>query len=312
MRFTLFAVVLAGMLLVASAFSAAASAAVATALLPGAFVGAMSTFTRSTLGPLALAATLFASSSSAHSWPWCIWVNGVDQGRGQGKYIRAPPDTEPVKDLRSPDLVCNVNGAKAVPSFVPVPSGATIGFEWYRVHRGDDIIDRSHAGPIATWIATYPDNGTITGPRWSKLAQKGYTQIIAHHESNVPFFKDQTLGTQFYPSCVQIDVVNGTGTAVPDQKFDFNAGYTYKDPGISFNIYRGSNDSYPIPGPPVWTVIAGGGSDGNGTAAGNSTARGSTGAAGDGKGRGRRGPLPGSGCIATGLGSRVVSGWDSE
>ena len=66
--------------------------------------------------------------------------------------------------------------------------------------------------------------------------------------------------------------MSGSGTAVPDQNFDFNTGYTYEDPGIKFDMY-GDIDSYPIPGPEVWNA-AGGGSGTEAGAGGNKTASG--------------------------------------
>ena len=77
-------------------------------------------------------------------------------------------------------------------------------------------------------------------------------EIIAHHESDTAFNINPARGAQFYPSCVQVEVT-GSGTAVPDQNFNFNTGYTYADPGIVFNLYQ-SISSYKIPGPEVWTA----------------------------------------------------------
>jgi cellulase len=226
-------------------------------------------------------------------------VNGEDQGDGQEVYIRSPPNTDPIKDLTSPDLACNVKGGEAVPSFVPVAAGDTLTFEWFRVKRGDDIIDESHSGPIITYIAEYTE-GNPTGPIWTKIDEEGFDassgkwavdnliaakgmkdftvpeqlapgqylirqEIIAHHESIKTFDEDPNNGAQFYPACVQVEV-SGSGTAVPDQNFDFNTGYTYEDPGIKFNMYD-DVDSYPIPGPEVWNA-AGGGSGKSGAGAG--------------------------------------------
>jgi len=76
-------------------------------------------------------------------------------------------------------------------------------------------------------------------------------EIIAHHESDVAFKENKDRVAQFYPGCLQFEV-SGEGTAVPDQGFDFNVGYTYADPGIVFNKYAAFS-SYKIPGPAVWT-----------------------------------------------------------
>ncbi|SPO03586.1 related to endoglucanase B [Cephalotrichum gorgonifer] len=227
-----------------------------------------------------------AASVSAHAQVYGLWVDGKDQGDGRGSYIRSPANNSPVKDLASPALICNVNGAKPVSDFVSVKAGSEITFEWYHDNRGDDIIDGSHQGPIITYIAEYSDSAA--GAIWTKIDESGFDgskwavdklianggkydftlpaslasgkyilrqEIIAHHESDAAFNQNPARGAQFYPSCAQIEVT-GTGSAVPDQAFDFNTGYTYADPGIVFNIYS-SYTSYQIPGPEVWTGAGG-------------------------------------------------------
>ena len=242
------------------------------------------------------AATLalaFATGVSAHSHMYSVWVNGVDQGDGRNVYIRSPPNNSPVKDLASTALACNVNGGKAGSSFVQASAGDTLTFEWYHDNRGDDIIDGSHKGPVITYIAPYTE-GNGAESIWTKIAEDGYDsasklwavdrlisnkgkqdfvlpaglaagkylirqEIIAHHESDVAYNVNPARGAQFYPSCVQFEV-KGSGSAVPDQKFNFNTGYTYSDPGIVFNLYQAFTE-YKIPGPAVWT----GASSGSGT-----------------------------------------------
>ncbi len=235
-----------------------------------------------------------ASGVSAHSHMYGVWVNGVDQGDGRNVYIRSPPNNSPVKDLASTDLVCNVNGGKAVGSFVKAAAGDKLTFEWYHDSRGDDIIAQSHKGPVITYIAPYTEtNGAES--IWTKIAEDGYDsatklwavdkliankgkqdfvlpaglaagrylirqEIIAHHESDVAYNVNPARGAQFYPSCVQFEVT-GAGSAVPDQDFNFNTGYTYADPGIVFNLYQAFTE-YKIPGPAVWT----GASSGSGSA----------------------------------------------
>lgn len=237
-----------------------------------------------------LSAVAMATTVSAHAQVFGVWVNGEDQGDGRNTYIRSPDSNSPVKDLASPDIVCNVNGGKAVSDFVSVAAGDAFTFEWYHDNRNDDIIDGSHQGPIITYIAEYTE-GDGTGARWSKIDEAGYDgsewavaklianggkhdltipeslaagkyiirqEIIAHHESDTAFSENAARGAQFYPSCVQVEVT-GSGSAVPDQDFDFNKGYTYQDPGIVFNLYS-DYTTYDIPGPEVWSASSGGNS----------------------------------------------------
>ncbi|ORY70018.1 glycosyl hydrolase family 61-domain-containing protein [Pseudomassariella vexata] len=234
----------------------------------------------------AAAALVLASSVAAHTRVYSAWVNGVDQGDGRDStgYIRSPPTNDPVKDLTSTDLVCNVNGGTPVSSFVSAAAGDKVAFEWYHDSRNDDIIASSHKGPIITYIAPYTeDNGASA--IWSKIDEEGYDsttgswavdnlianagqkeftipstlaagkylirqEIIGLHEADASYAENSARGAQFYPSCLQFDIT-GSGSAAPDENFNFNTGYTEADPGVVFNLY-GSFTSYEIPGPAVW------------------------------------------------------------
>jgi cellulase len=62
------------------------------------------------------ASTLFllagsAALATAHTTVFNVWINDVDQGLGNSAsgYIRSPPNNNPLKDLTSSDLTCNVN-----------------------------------------------------------------------------------------------------------------------------------------------------------------------------------------------------------
>ena len=78
---------------------------------------------------VAITAILIAEVS-AHSRVWSVWIGGSDQGAGAGRYIRQPPVDDPVKNLKSSDIRCNVNGSLPVPTYVSVPAGGTVTTEW--------------------------------------------------------------------------------------------------------------------------------------------------------------------------------------
>lgn len=82
------------------------------------------------------ALAVLVGTASAHTRIFTAWVNGVDQGDGRTTYIRSPPNNSPVKDLSSPDLVCNVAGGTAMPDFVKAAAGDTISLEWVRLANG--------------------------------------------------------------------------------------------------------------------------------------------------------------------------------
>ncbi len=61
---------------------------------------------------LTLSATsALVALANAHTTIWNIYVNGVNQGVGNSAagYIRTPPNNNPVKDITSNNLTCNVN-----------------------------------------------------------------------------------------------------------------------------------------------------------------------------------------------------------
>ncbi|KAF2758432.1 hypothetical protein EJ05DRAFT_492754 [Pseudovirgaria hyperparasitica] len=214
-----------------------------------------------------------------------VWVNDVDQGLGNkadaDAYIRSPPNNDPIKDVTSASMTCNVNNAATAKS-IQVKSGDEITFEWHHNGRtdSDDIIDKSHVGPVMTYIAPASSNGE--GDVWLKLAEDGYDgtkwgvdrliankgkhsitvpniaagqyllrpEIIALHEAN------NQGGAQFYMECVQIEVTSSGVTTLP-AGVSIPGTYTATDPGILFNVYNNGGQPYPtgtytIPGPAVW------------------------------------------------------------
>ncbi|KAK4152479.1 glycoside hydrolase [Chaetomidium leptoderma] len=228
-------------------------------------------------------ALVLASTASAHVTMHSVKINGQDQGEGQGKYIRKPRTNDPLKDLKSPAIVCNNGGDTPAPSFIKAAAGDKLSFKWYHYEDPNDILDPSHLGAILTYIAPYTE-GSGTGPIWTKLAQEGLEggqwatiklianngyaevalpkalasgkylirqEIIALHQADEPFNKNPVRGVELYPSCTQIEVT-GSGKAVPDQDFDLNQGYTYDNPGLVVNIFFPEGAPYTPPGPKVW------------------------------------------------------------
>ncbi|KAG8734932.1 hypothetical protein FRC10_011207 [Ceratobasidium sp. 414] len=133
-----------------------------------------------------LAVTLLSAAFvSAHTTVYGVWLNGVFQGDGRNSYIRSPPNNNPVKDLTSSAMACNVNNV-VVPKSVSVKAGDTLTFEWYHDTRNDDIIATSHKGPVQVYIAPASSNGA--GDVWVKIfSAKGsgstwaVDQLIASH-----------------------------------------------------------------------------------------------------------------------------------
>lgn len=103
--------------------------------------------------------------------------------------------------------------------------------------------------------------------------------MIAFHEGEVAYTKNPRRGTQFYPNCVQIEVV-GDGTVELPDGVSFPGAYKYEDPGIVYDVCSvpysdigytlmpnqiycstetkktrttACTTTYPIPGPTVWS-----------------------------------------------------------
>lgn len=257
----------------------------------------------------ATVAAALVASASAHTRIYGAWVNDEFQGDGRSTYIRSPPTNDPVKDVTSPDLVCNVAGGTPGSAFVSAAAGDKVTLEWYHDNRGDDIIASSHKGPLITYIAEYfEDDGSTAA--WTKIDEAGYDsasgtwavddliaaggkkditlpanlapgqyvirqEIIALHEADTCYATAGSRGAQFYPSCVQFEI-SGSGTATPDEAFNFNDNYSCELPGVLFNLY-GSFDSYTIPGPTAEATLGGGSSSSSSGSTGSSSSGSSSG-----------------------------------
>lgn len=248
-----------------------------------------------TLSALALAGA--ARLANAHATVFAIWVNGVDQGLGNSAsgYIRSPPNNDPIKDVTSTSMTCNVNNA-ATAKTIEVKTGDKVTIEWHHNDRtaSDDIIASSHHGPVMTYIAPTSSNGA--GDVWLKIQEDGYTngvwgvdnlitnkgkyditvpkvaageylirsEIIALHEAN------NVGGAQFYMECVQVKVTDEGGVTLP-AGVAIPGTYTAQDAGIYVNIYN-SLTSYTIPGPAVWDGAGGAAAPTSSAAASSSAA----------------------------------------
>ncbi|KXN86544.1 putative endo-beta-1,4-glucanase D [Leucoagaricus sp. SymC.cos] len=234
------------------------------------------------LTTLAVLAFSCITSTFAHTTVWGVWVNGVDQGDGRDQYIRSPPNNNPVKDLTSSAMICNVNN-NPVPRRVSVKAGDKVTFEWYHNTRDDDIIAASHKGPVQVWIAP------ASGNDWTKLFSEGYgngqwavdkliaahgqhsviipqipagdyllrAEIVALHEADVAYADNNLRGAQNYMSCTQITVTSGGSQSLPGGT-RWPGAYTPSTPGIVFNIYEQDPNSYVAPGGAIWSDSAGG------------------------------------------------------
>jgi len=239
---------------------------------------------------LAILASIIAVAR-AHCTVYGVQINGVDQGDGRNQYIRSPPSNNPVKDIRSSAMACNVNN-RAVGRTLDVKAGDKFTFEWYHDYRNDDIIASSHKGPISVFIAPASSNGQ--GQVWTKIFQEAYdnnsrqwavdkliasrgkhsvyipdvpagdyllrAEIIALHEADVTYSQNQMRGAQFYMSCAQIRVTSNGGQSLSGG-VAFPGYYTDQTQGLVWNLWAKpplDPNNYRAPGPTVWSGSSGG------------------------------------------------------
>ncbi|CAG8982261.1 hypothetical protein HYALB_00004495 [Hymenoscyphus albidus] len=242
-----------------------------------------------------LASSALMAVASAHTWIFQASVNGVDQGVGSTAagidaslaYVRVPKNNDPLKKLDDKNLACNINGDIPVAKTIDVPDGAEVILQWFhnKPDPKDDILDKSHVGPVTAWMSPTSSNGA--GDVWVKIAEEGFSggkwatdnlianrgkqtfkipagiapgeyllrgEIIALHEADSTEAKGR--GAQLYMECVQIRITGSGATPLP-AGVAIPGVYKTEDPGILFNVY-GQFDSYPIPGPRPFTGGAGG------------------------------------------------------
>jgi len=190
--------------------------------------------------------------------------NGVDNGA-------------PIDDVNSPDMRCGI-GATPAKQAASAKAGDTIQMWW----KGPTGIPWFHAaGPIMTYMANCggdcssfnPDSSTA----WFKISELGEktpgdpsswyqadlpagkpvtVQLPTNLKSGNYLFRQeivatqnsQTLGkTEFYPSCLQLNVAGSSDGPAPSPTVHFPGAYSASDPGIFGNFYN-PNVDYIFPG----------------------------------------------------------------
>ncbi|KAF3316885.1 hypothetical protein TWF173_000889 [Orbilia oligospora] len=222
----------------------------------------------------ALLAAGLAATAHGHAIFQKLSINGVEQAQLAG--FRAPKSNDPIMDVNSNDIICQVPGTTSS-SVITVPAGAKVGTYWGHVIGGeqysgdvDHPIAASHKGPIAIYLAKVDNAATTpsTGLKWFKVAHEGFntatkkwavdTMIDAKGwwYFNLPtclapgnyllraelialHSAYDNLGAQFYISCAQINV-SGSGTYNGGSTVSFPGAYAQDDAGVKVSIYGNS------------------------------------------------------------------------
>ncbi|POS72583.1 endoglucanase-4 [Diaporthe helianthi] len=222
--------------------------------------------------PVVLVSAL-AAVATAHQNLHQFWVNGVSPGYEVG--IRRAPSNNPVTDVNSNDITCNVNGNK-VPSgvtTVAAKAGDTIKVQWdSSSHPGPithmlfgPVADASLATGVGSWVKI--DEEDYVNGKWAnevmmaanmthefklpdKLASGDYllrSEMLALHGA-------MTLGGgQFYIGCMQLRITGTSATCGP--KITLPGAYNASDSSIYIpNFYYGFEPTaYKAPGGEVAT-----------------------------------------------------------
>ncbi|EAT87832.2 hypothetical protein SNOG_05441 [Parastagonospora nodorum SN15] len=211
---------------------------------------------------LAIAVSLLACQAAAHTFIWAmqgVYVNGIDQGTGKG--IRTPAyngapgkggyNNGPVKDLTSIDLRCNVMGDIQTSETIKVMPGDNLTFDcspdpptpssfiklW---HSGKTSLPFPQPGLWSTTSDIRAHYGHMNMRIPAALKPGPYlirAEMIALHEGDVSYIANPRRGAQFYPDCVQIEVVGDGDVALPSDGVGFPGAYGYGDEGVVHNVF---------------------------------------------------------------------------
>jgi cellulase len=220
-----------------------------------------------------LASLSLVAAASAHQNFHQFWVNGVTPGYQVG--IRMPPSNNPVTDVNSNDLVCNVGGTSGSGvATVAAKAGDSITVQW----------DQStHPGPITHFLYGPVSSAASTsgvGAGWYKIDEVDYengkwaneimSAVQMKHTFNLParlpsgeyLLRSEMLalhgaqsvnGAQFYIGCAQLKITGPGGSCSP--KISLPGAYKAQDANIYIpNFYNGFNPTtYVAPGGAVAT-----------------------------------------------------------
>ncbi|RYP61443.1 hypothetical protein DL770_009784 [Monosporascus sp. CRB-9-2] len=221
-----------------------------------------------------IAAASLLAAASAHQNLHQFWVNDVSPGYEVG--IRRAPSNNPVTNVKSNDIVCNVGGTSgAGVTTVAARAGDTITVQW----------DQStHPGPITHFLYG-PVNGAAAsasgvGAGWFKIDELNHeggrwaNEIMSAKDMKHSFRLPERLasgeyllrsemlalhgaqtveGAQFYIGCAQLKITGPGGSCSP--KISLPGAYDARDPNIYIpNFYFGFDPTtYVAPGGEVAT-----------------------------------------------------------
>ncbi|KFY55231.1 hypothetical protein V497_07119 [Pseudogymnoascus sp. VKM F-4516 (FW-969)] len=208
-----------------------------------------------------IALLALAGAASAHYTFPALISGGTTTGAWE--YVRDWTGSytyNPVQDVSSLDIRCNVDGSTNTASTLDVTAGSKIGFS--------ATPDIYHPGPVLAYLAKVPSGQTAatwdgSGSVWFKIYEDGPTglgtqlawpsdaatsvsftipsatpdgEYLVRVEHIALHSASASGGAQFYISCGQINVTGG-GSGTPGPLVAFPGAYSASDPGILIGIY---------------------------------------------------------------------------
>ncbi|KAJ2705158.1 hypothetical protein FB645_002638 [Coemansia sp. IMI 203386] len=193
----------------------------------------------------------------------------------------------PVWDPSSDQMRCRTTSMDPQDTAIcDIQAGKNITVEFHKSGTTGKVISDSHKGPCLVYMSQMEYNGE--GPVWFKIYEDGYdtetkqwcvtkliandgklsvnipedikpgpyllrAELIALHNAKSEYKAGSSgSGAQYYLNCAQVQVY-GSGSVTPDG-VSIPGVYKADDPGLVFNIYNKTIDSYPIPGPTVYVA----------------------------------------------------------
>ncbi|KAL2022538.1 hypothetical protein VTK56DRAFT_5145 [Thermocarpiscus australiensis] len=236
---------------------------------------------------VAALAALWAQNAAAHATFQDLWIDGVDYG---SQCARLPASNNPVTDVSSNDIRCNIIGTHPGAK-CPVKAGSTVTVEMHQ-QNGDrscanEAIGGAHWGPVMVYMSKVSDAATADGSSgWFKVFQDTWAKNPSGYSGDDDYWGTKDLnqccgkmnvkipsdlpsgdyllraevialhvagstgGAQFYMTCYQLTVTGG-GSASPST-VSFPGAYKASDPGILVNIHAPMS-TYVAPGPAVYS-----------------------------------------------------------
>jgi len=237
-----------------------------------------------------LTAFLFAGAGlvSGHGMINSVKINGKTYPGASGpgsdpsnSPVRAIASGDPVKDVKSNDIICGTS-AKNAPISASVKAGDQIEIGW----QGEDGGNWFHnVGPVQTYLAKCDSDCKDFTPsastKWFKISALGRKSdntwfqadmlngsplpvtipsglesgnYLMRHEIIALQIAMSVGGAEFYPNCVQMTVTGGSSSATsPSPTTTFPGAYSATDPGIKVDVYT-PGPPYVMPGPAIANI----------------------------------------------------------